>query len=81
MLGILNRVTDQSIQILLEQAVELPITEPQHLEEVLTLLLNKVTNKIIVYLINFYKLEYSNLLHNSNIRLLSLFIISSLQHL
>ena len=53
MLGILNRVTDQSIQILLEQAVELPITEPQHLEEVLTLLLNKVTNKIIVYLINF----------------------------
>ena len=42
MLGILNRVTNQSIQILLDQALELPITEPENLEEILSLLLNKV---------------------------------------
>ena len=42
MLGILNRVTNQSIQILLNQALELPITEPENLEVILSLLLNKV---------------------------------------
>lgn len=44
MLGILNRVTEQSLTILLEQAQELPLSDPTHLPHVLALLLDKVSD-------------------------------------
>lgn len=42
MLGILNRVTQQSLGIFLEQARELPLSDPTHLPHILSLLLEKV---------------------------------------
>ncbi|KAK4312477.1 hypothetical protein Pmani_016070 [Petrolisthes manimaculis] len=41
MLGILNRVTQQSLGIFLEQARELPLSDPTHLPHILSLLLEK----------------------------------------
>ncbi|KAL7640574.1 UNVERIFIED_CONTAM: hypothetical protein RMT77_008849 [Armadillidium vulgare] len=41
MLGILNRVTQQSVPVLLQQALELPITHPEHMSSILSLLLTK----------------------------------------
>ncbi|KAG0724051.1 Eukaryotic translation initiation factor isoform 4G-1 [Chionoecetes opilio] len=41
MLGILNRVTQQSLGIFLEQARELPLADPTHLPHILSLLLEK----------------------------------------
>ncbi|MPC22806.1 eukaryotic translation initiation factor 4 gamma 1-like [Portunus trituberculatus] len=41
MLGILNRVTQQSLGIFLEQARELPLSDPTHLPDILSLLLEK----------------------------------------
>lgn len=43
MLGILNRVTQQSLGIFLEQARELPLSDPTHLPHILSLLLEKVS--------------------------------------
>ncbi|XP_042864109.1 eukaryotic translation initiation factor 4 gamma 1-like isoform X1 [Penaeus japonicus] len=45
MLGILNRVTEQSLTILLEQAQELPLSDPDHLPHVLALLLDKAQDE------------------------------------
>ncbi|XP_076047694.1 uncharacterized protein LOC143029077 isoform X2 [Oratosquilla oratoria] len=45
MLGILNRVTQQSLDILLEQARELPLADPQHLPEILELFLSKAQDE------------------------------------
>ncbi|XP_071522944.1 eukaryotic translation initiation factor 4 gamma 1-like isoform X2 [Panulirus ornatus] len=41
MLGILNRVTQQSLGVFLEQARELPLSDPTHLPHILSLLLEK----------------------------------------
>lgn len=52
MLGILNRVTEQSLTILLEQAQELPLSDPDHLPHVLALLLDKVCSRshaVLIY--------------------------------
>ncbi|XP_045611047.1 eukaryotic translation initiation factor 4 gamma 1 isoform X2 [Procambarus clarkii] len=41
MLGILNRVTQQSLGVFLEQARELPLSDPTHLPHIISLLLEK----------------------------------------
>lgn len=54
MLGILNRVTQQSLGVFLEQARELPLSDPTHLPHILSLLLEKVGSRVrILYTVLF----------------------------
>lgn len=70
MLGILNRVTQQSLGIFLEQARELPLSDPTHLPHILSLLLEKVRiinckNMVIGFKIMI--LSYSQYSSNMNV--------------
>jgi len=45
MLGILNRVTHQSLSTLLEQAQQLPLADPEHLPHILALFISKAQDE------------------------------------